>query len=45
MTPSSSSVNGIVNFAGGIQQLSWIDNNDEPIFSAQGDNDVIVEGM
>lgn len=38
----SSSVNGIVNFAGGIQQLSWIDNNDEPIFSAQGDNDVIV---
>ena len=38
----SSKVNGIINFAGGIQQLSWIDNQDEPIFSAQGDNDVIV---
>jgi hypothetical protein len=38
----SSSVNGVINFAGGIQQLSWIDNNDEPIFSAQGNNDVIV---
>jgi len=38
----SSSINGIINFAGGIQQLSWIDTNDEPIFSAQGDNDVVV---
>ena len=38
----SSSVNGVINFAGGIQQLSWIDSSDEPIFSAQGDNDVIV---
>ena len=37
----SSSVNGVINFAGGIQQLSWIDSSDEPIFSAQGDNDVI----
>ena len=41
-SPVENSVNGIVNFAGGIQQLSWIDNNDEPIFSAQGDNDVVV---
>jgi|TARA_B110000196_G_scaffold240192_1_gene208602 hypothetical protein len=38
----SSSINGIINFAGGIHQLNWIDTNDEPIFSAQGDNDVIV---
>ena len=38
----SSKVNGIINFAGGIQQLSWIDNQDEPIFSAQGDDDLIV---
>ena len=38
----SSNVNGIINFAGGIQQLSWIDSQDEPIFSAQGDDDVVV---
>ena len=38
----SSSINGIINFAGGIHQLNWIDSNDEPIFSAQGDNDVVV---
>lgn len=38
----SSQVHGIINFAGGIQQLSWIDNQDEPIFSAQGDDDVVV---
>ena len=38
----SSKVNGIINFAGGIQQLSWIDDQDEPIFSAQGDDDLIV---
>jgi hypothetical protein len=38
----SSTVSGVISFAGGIQQLSWIDSNDEPIFSAQGDNDVIV---
>mgnify|MGYP001239733833 CR=1 FL=1 len=38
----SSNVNGIINFAGGIQQLSWIDSQDEPIFSAQGDDDLVV---
>ena len=38
----SSQVNGVINFAGGIQQLSWIDYNDEPIFSAQGADDLIV---
>lgn len=38
----SSSVKGIISFAGGINQLNWIDSSDEPIFSAQGDNDVIV---
>ena len=38
----SSSINGIISFAGGINQLNWIDSSDEPIFSAQGDNDVIV---
>ena len=38
----TSNVHGIINFAGGIQQLSWIDAQDEPIFSAQGDDDVIV---
>ena len=38
----NSSVKGIINFGGGINDLNWIDSNDEPIFSAQGSNDVIV---
>lgn len=38
----SSAVNGIINFAGGIHLLQWIDSNDEPIFSAQGTNDLTV---
>ena len=38
----SSNVHGIINFAG-YKQLSWIDAQDEPIFSAQGDDDVICK--
>jgi dienelactone hydrolase len=38
----SSSVKGIINFAGGINDINWIDSNDEPIFTAQGVDDVIV---
>ena len=38
----SSSVSGIFNFAGGINDINWIDNNDEPIVSCQGDLDNIV---
>ena len=38
----SSSVNGIISFAGGINDLNWIDANDEPIVSCQGDQDETV---
>ena len=38
----SSEVNGVINFAGGINTLSWIDANDEPIVSCQGDADQTV---
>ncbi len=38
----SSEVNGIISFAGGINDLSWIDANDEPIVSCQGDADPTV---
>jgi hypothetical protein len=38
----SSEVNGVISFAGGINTLSWIDANDEPIVSCQGDADQTV---
>ena len=37
-----STVSGIISFAGGINDLSWIDANDEPIVSCQGDQDSTV---
>lgn len=38
----SSDVSGVINFAGGINTLSWIDASDEPIVSIQGDADQTV---
>ena len=38
----SSDVSGVINFAGGINTLSWIDATDEPIVSIQGDADQTV---
>jgi len=38
----SSEVSGVVSFAGGINDINWIDINDEPIVSCQGDADQIV---
>ena len=38
----SSEINGVISFAGGINDISWIDSNDEPLVSCQGDNDVTV---
>jgi para-nitrobenzyl esterase len=38
----SSEVNGVISFAGGINTLSWIDANDEPLVSCQGDADQTV---
>lgn len=38
----SSQVSGVINFAGGINTLSWIDTNDEPLVSCQGDQDQTV---
>lgn len=38
----SSEISGIVSFAGGINNLSWIDSNDKPIFFAHGTNDFTV---
>jgi len=38
----SSEVSGVISFAGGINTLSWIDANDEPIVSCQGDADQTV---
>ena len=38
----SSEVSGVVSFAGGINDVSWIDISDEPIVSCQGDADQIV---
>ena len=37
-----SSVSGVISFAGGINDLSWIDANDEPIVSCHGDQDETV---
>ncbi len=38
----SSKVNGVISFAGGIQNLDWIDINDEPIVSIQGEDDLTI---
>ena len=38
----SSDIQGVVSLAGGINDISWIDANDAPIVSAQGDNDNTV---
>tara|TARA_B110000240_G_scaffold129660_1_gene143979 strand:+ start:81 stop:1211 length:1131 start_codon:yes stop_codon:yes gene_type:complete len=38
----SSDVSGVISFAGGINDVGWIDNNDEPLVSIQGTNDVTV---
>ena len=38
----SSSVNGVISFAGGINDVNWIDANDEPLVSFQGTSDVTV---
>ena len=38
----SSEVSGVVSFAGGINDINWIDISDEPIVSCQGDADQIV---
>ena len=38
----SSSINGVISFAGGINDVNWIDGNDEPLVSIQGTSDVAV---
>ncbi len=38
----SSKIHGVINIAGGINDVNWIDSYDEPIVSAQGDNDNTV---
>ena len=38
----SSEVSGVVSYAGGINDINWIDSNDEPIVSCQGDADQTV---
>ena len=38
----SSEVSGVISFAGGINTLSWIDANDAPLVSCQGDLDTTV---
>ncbi len=38
----SSEVNGVISFAGGINNTTWIDALDEPLVSIQGDADVTV---
>ena len=38
----SSAVNGVISFAGGINTINWIDANDEPLVSCQGDGDETV---
>ena len=37
-----STISGVISYAGGINNLSWIDENDEPIVSCQGDADATV---
>ena len=38
----ASSVSGVISFAGGINDINWIDQNDEPLVSIQGDLDLTV---
>jgi len=38
----SSDISGVVSFAGGINNVDWIDSNDEPLVSIQGTSDVTV---
>jgi len=38
----SSEVSGVISFAGGINDINWIDALDEPLVSIQGDADVTV---
>ena len=38
----SSECQGVISFAGGINDVSWIDNNDEPLVSVQGTADLTV---
>ena len=38
----SSEVQGVISFAGGINDVNWIDASDEPLVSIQGENDVTV---
>ena len=38
----SSEVSGVISFAGGINDISWIDSSDEPLVSVQGDADLTV---
>jgi len=38
----SSDVNGVISFAGGINDINWIDATDEPLVSIQGTSDLTV---
>ena len=38
----SSNFSGIFSYAGGINNLNWIDTNDEPIYAVHGTNDNVV---
>jgi hypothetical protein len=38
----SSETQGVISFAGGINDVNWIDGNDEPLISIQGTTDVTV---
>ena len=38
----SSDVQGVISFAGGINDVNWIDSNDEPLVSIQGTDDLTV---
>ncbi len=38
----SSKINCVINFAGGINNINWMDDNDEPLVSIQGTDDQIV---
>ena len=39
----SSEVQGVISFAGGINDVDWIDANDEPLVSIQGTSDLTVK--
>ncbi len=41
-TGYSSQIQGVVSFAGGINDVTWIDGNDEPLVSIQGTSDLTV---